>query len=91
MFPLYVPVGGNYYVLLLHYVTHGSSRVSTVTCFTCVRTCTTRVCVCVPTTCTSTTCTHYTHTQVYYPGSLLRHIHRLVYWDYMCVLIRHHF
>jgi hypothetical protein len=30
MFPLYVPVGGNYYVLLLHYVTHGSSRVSNV-------------------------------------------------------------
>jgi hypothetical protein len=89
MFPLYVPVGGNYYVLLLHYVTHGSSRVSNVFYCTCVRT---GVCVC-------TTCMYecvyyallYTHTQVYYPGSLLRHIHRLVYWDYMCVLIRHHF
>ena len=51
MFPLYVPVGGNYYVLLLHYVTHGSSRVSNVF-YLCARTCThmtctTRVCVCV--------------------------------------------
>jgi hypothetical protein len=60
MFPLYVPVGGNYYVLLLHYVTHGSSRVSNVFYCTCVRT---GVCVC-------TTCMYecvyyallYTHT-----------------------------
>ena len=42
MFPLYVPVGGNYYVLLLHYVTHGSSRVSNVFYL-----CAHGVCVCV--------------------------------------------
>jgi len=45
MFPLYVPVGGNYYVLLLHYVTHGSSRVSNVF-YLCAHVYYTCVCVC---------------------------------------------
>ena len=76
MFPLYVPVGGNYYVLLLHYVTHGSSRVSNVF-YLCAH-----VCVCV----LRTTHTHKCTTRAAFYDTFIAW-----YWDYMCVLIRHHF